>query len=146
MRHSFFVALFAVLASAGAADIKPADTTKPLFRILKFKTLHDTAREGENAKGEVDDEHPMLVVWKLRDVQLARDNKGVLMTLIPEDTKKFAAITSRYGYLVFEGGDRPLQVLHITAPITDGVIGFKHPEEAAVAEYLRRRLRLGEFK
>jgi hypothetical protein len=146
MRHSLFVLLIAVVASAAAADIKPADTTKPLFRILKFKTLHDAAREGENAKGEVDDEHPMLVVWKLRDVQLARDSKGVLMTLTPEDTKKFAAITSRYGYLVFEGDDRPLQILHITGPITDGIIGFKHPEEAAVADYLRRRLRIGQFK
>jgi len=146
MRHSFFVGLLTVAACAAAGDIKPADTSKPLFRILKFKSLHDAAREGENAKGEVDDEHPMLVVWKLRDVQLARDNKGVLMTLTPEETKKFAAITTRYGYLVFEGGDRPLEVLHITAPITDGIIGFKHPQEAAVAEYLRRRLRLGEFK
>jgi hypothetical protein len=146
MRHSLFVLLIAVVASAAAADIKPADTTKPLFRILKIKTLHDAAREGENAKSELDDKHPMLVVWKLRDVQLARDSKGVLMTLTPEDTKKFAAITSRYGYLVFEGDDRPLQVLHITAPITDGIIGFKHPEEAAVADYLRRRLRIGEFK
>src|SRR5207237_1132823 len=100
MRRSLFVTLVAVLASAAAGDIKPADTTKPLFRILKFKTLHEAAREGENAKGEVDDEHPMLVVWKLRDVQLATDNKGVLMTLNPEDTKKFAEITSKYGYLV----------------------------------------------
>jgi len=146
MRQSLFLALFAALAWPAAADIKPADTTKPLFRILKFNTLRDAARERENAKGEVDDEHPMLVVWKLRDVQLARDNKGVLMTLTPEDTKRFAAVTSRYGYLVFEGNGRALQALHITAPITEGIIGFKHPEEAAVAEYLRRRLRLGEFK
>jgi hypothetical protein len=146
MRHSLFVALLAILASAAPADIKPADPSKPLFRILRFKTLHEAAREEENAKGEVDDEHPMLVVWKLRDVQLARDNKGVRMTLTPEDTRKFAAITSSYGYLVFEGDDRPLEVLHITAPITDGIIGFKHPQEAAVAEYLRRRLRIGEFK
>jgi len=146
MRHSLFVALMAVVGSAAAADIKPADTSKPLFRILKFKTLHDAVREGDHAKGEVDDEHPMLVVWKIRDVQLARDNKGVLITLTPEDTKKFAAVTRRYGYLVFEGDDRPIEVLHITAPIIDGIIGFKHPQEAAVAEYLRRRLRIGEFK
>jgi hypothetical protein len=144
--RSLFVTLVAVLASAAAADIKPADTTKLLFRILKFKTLHDAAREGENAQGEVDDKHPMLVVWKLRDVRLARDNKGVLMTLTSEDTEKFASITSRYGYLVFEGDDRALQVLHITAPITDGIIGFEHPQKAVVADYLRRRLSSGEFK
>ena len=96
MRHSLLVAVVAVVTSLAAAGIKAADTSKPLFRLLKFKTLPDAAREGENGKGEVDDEHPMLVVWKLRDVQLARDNKGVLMTLTPEDTKKFAAITRRY--------------------------------------------------
>jgi hypothetical protein len=36
--------------------------------------------------------------------------------------------------------------MHITAPIVNGIIGFKHPEDAAVAEYLRRRFRIGEFK
>jgi hypothetical protein len=69
-----------------------------------------------------------------------------MMRLTPKDAKQFAAITSRYCCLVFEGDDQPLEVLHITAPIVDGIIGFKHPQEAAVAEYLRRRLRIGEFK
>ena len=146
MRVSLFVALFAGFASAALADIQPADSSKPLFRILKFKTLRDAQRPDEHAKGEIDGEHPLLVVRKLRDVRLAIDNKGLLMTLTPEDTKKFAAITRRYGYLVFDGDGRPIEVLHITAPIFDGVIGFKHPQEAAAAEYLRRRLRIGEFK
>ena len=143
MRHSFLAALLVVVTSAAAADVKPADTSKPLFRILKFKTL----QSGDRPKGEVDDEHPLLIVWALRDVRLARDDKGVLITLIPKDTKTFAAITRKYGYLVFDAGEgRPIEVLHITAPITDGVIGFKPPEDAAAAEYLRRRLRLGEFQ
>ena len=34
----------------------------------------------------------------------------------------------------------------ITAPIEDGYLGFKHPQEAAVAEYLRKRFRIAEFK
>ena len=146
MRRSLLVAFLVMLASAAVADIKPADSSKPIFRILKFKTLHDAQCPKDHAKGKVDDQHPMLIVWKLRDVQLARDNKGVLVTLTPEDTKKFAAITSKHGYLLFEGDDGPLEVLHITAPITDGVIGFRDPQEAAVDEYLRRRLRIGEFK
>ena len=66
------LALLTVVVSA-AGDIKPADASKPLFRILKFKTLHG-------------DDHPK------------------------------------------------------------GIIGFNHPKEAATAEYLRRRLRLGEFE
>jgi hypothetical protein len=36
--------------------------------------------------------------------------------------------------------------VQITAPITDGVIGFKYPDQADVAEYLRRRFRIAEFK
>ena len=146
MRHSLFVAVIAVVTSAASADIRPTDTNKPLFRVLKFKALHDGMLEGKRAKGDVDVEHPMLVVWKIRDIQLAGDRKGVLITLTAEDTKKFAVVTRRYGYLVFEGDDRALEVLHITSPITNGIIGFKYPEEAVVVEYLRRRLGLGEFK
>jgi hypothetical protein len=39
MRLSLIVAIFAVVTSAGAADIKPTDSSNPLFRILKFQTL-----------------------------------------------------------------------------------------------------------
>ena len=120
MRLSLIVAIFAVVTSAGAADIKPADSSNPLFRILKFQT-----------QGVADDEHPLLVVWSLRDVRLASDDKGVLIVLTPKDAKTFAAITSRYRYLIFDAGEgRLIEVLHITAPITDGIIGFKHPHEA----------------
>jgi hypothetical protein len=143
MRRSVIAAFLAVAFSAAAADIKPVDTSKPLFRILKFKTLHG----GDHPKGVADDEHPLLTVWSLRDVRLASDDKGVLITLTPKDAKGFAAITQKYGYLIFDAGEgRPIEVLHISAPITDGIIGFKHPDEAAAAEYLRRRLRIGEFK
>ena len=138
--------LLAVFASRALGEITSAESGKPLFRILKFKTLRDEQRPEGNAKGEADDEHPLLVVWKLRDVRLGSDKKGVLMTLTPEDTKKFAAVTRKYGNLIFDGDGRPIEALHITAPIVDGIIGFKHPQEAAAAEYLRRRLRLGEFK
>jgi hypothetical protein len=141
------IAFSVFFVSAVAADVKPVDSSKPLFRILKFKTLHDALRKGDEAKGEVDDKHPLLVVWKLRDVQLATDRKGVLATLTPEDTKTFAAVTRQFRYLLFDTGEpRSMEVLRITVPVTDGVIGFKHPEDAAQAEYLRHRFRLGEFK
>ena len=72
-RRSLLIAFSVFIVSAVAADVKPVDSSKPLFRILKFKTLHDALRKGDEAKGEVDDKHPLLVVWKLRDVQLATD-------------------------------------------------------------------------
>jgi hypothetical protein len=145
MRRWFFPALLwlAAIASLEAAEIRPFDTSKPLFRVLKFQTLHG----GDHPQGTVDDEHPLLVVWAVRDLRLASDDKGVLITLTPKDAKVFGTITRKYGYLVLDAGEgRPIEVMHITAPITDGIIGFKHPEEAEAAEYLRRRFRLAEFK
>jgi hypothetical protein len=71
-----------------------------------------------------------------------------MIGLTPSDTKKFAELTRRYNrrYLIVFGTDSVAEALHITAPIEDGDIGFKHPEEAPMAEYLRRRFRLAEFK
>jgi hypothetical protein len=65
-----------------------------------------------------------------------------------DQTEFFSLIlVRRHGYLIFDAAEgRPIEVLHITAPITDGIIGFKHPDEAAVAEYLRRRLHFAEFR
>jgi hypothetical protein len=142
MRLPLFAAFLTVAASAAAGEIKPADSSKPVFRILKFQHLHG----GDHPQGTIDD-NPLLVVWAVRDLRLASDRKGVLITLTQRDTKAFAAITRKYGYLVLDAGeDRPIEVMHITAPIIDGMIGFKHPDEAATAEYLRRRFRLAEFK
>jgi hypothetical protein len=76
MRCSLLIAFLVLFASAAIADIKPADTSKPLFRILKFRTLRDAQRPEDHPKGEVNDKHPLLVVWKLRAVQLAEDNKA----------------------------------------------------------------------
>ena len=95
-----------------------------------------------------DAKHPLLVVRSVSDLRLARDQKGVLMTLTSADAKKFAEITRKYdqGLLLLEANGRVLSAMHVTAPIVNGIIGFKHPEDAAVAEYFRRRFRVGEFK
>jgi len=67
---------------------------------------------------------------------------------MPVDAQKFAAITRNYtqSLLLLETENRVLDAMYVTAPITDGIIVFKYPDEAAVAEYLRRRFRVGEFK
>jgi hypothetical protein len=95
-----------------------------------------------------DDKHPLLIVRSVSDLRLARDGKGVLITLTPVDAQSFAAITRKYnqGLLLLETANRVLEAMHVTAPITDGIIGFKYPDEAAVAEYLRWRFRIAEFK
>src|SRR5438128_12255586 len=107
MRLSLLVAFFTVVASAAGAEIKPADASKPLFRILKFQTFHG----GDHPQGTVD-EKPLLVVWAVSDLRLASDDKGVLITLTPKDAKTFAAITRKYGYLVLDAGeDHPIEVM-----------------------------------
>jgi hypothetical protein len=127
MRRFSAVIALVMLASARAADIKPVDPTKPLFRIVRFQKIQPGA---QRPVGIVDDK-PLLVVWSVSDLALARDQKGVLITLTPKDAKAFAEITRTYngGLLVLDAGDgHALQVMHITAPITDGIIGFKHPD------------------
>ena len=150
MRLSTFCAFVAHLifsAVAHGADIMPADTSRPLFRIFAPIPMKLAGSATRNQL-TFDDKHPLLVVRSVSDVRLARDQKGVLITLTPADTKKFAEITRKnyQGLLLLEANGRMLEALYITAPIVNGMIGFKHPEEAEVAEYLRRRFRIAEFK
>jgi hypothetical protein len=90
MRRSFLPALLwlAAVASLEAAEIRPVDTSKPLFRVLKFQTLHG----GDHSQGALNDEHPLLVVWAVRDLRLASDDKGVLITLTQKTPKCLAQL------------------------------------------------------
>jgi hypothetical protein len=138
----FAVALLA--ASALGADIKPYDTSKPLFRVLAPTKIEQSAK---GPVATVDDKHPLLVVWSVRDLSLGRDGKSVLIALQSKDAKVLAAATQKYnhGLLVLEGDGRVLQAMYVTAPVLNGVMGFNYLDDAAVAEYLRRRFRIGEF-
>ena len=141
------LAVAVIAAAAAAADIKPADSSTPLFRIFASIPM----KPGDSVHSTqltFDDKHPLLVLRSVSNLQLARDDKSVLITLTPADAKKFADITRKYnqGLLLLEGDGRVLEAMHVTAPIVTGIIGFKHPEEGAVAEYLRRRFRISEFK
>jgi hypothetical protein len=139
----FAVTLLA--ASAPGADVKPHDTSKPLFRVLAPTKIEKSAKGPVLTVGG---EHPLLVVWSVRDLSLGRDGKSVLITLQPKDAKVFAAATQRYnhGLLVLEGDGRVLQAMYVTAPVLNGVMTFKDPDDAAVTEYLRRRFRIGDFR
>jgi len=142
-----FVTCLILSAAAHGADVTPADTTAPLFRIFAAIPMKP-ADSAVRTQLTFDAKHPLLVVRSVSDLRLARDQKGVLITLRPADTKKFAEITRKYsqGLRFLEANGRMLEALDITAPIVNGIIGFKHPEEAEVAEYLRRRFRIAEFK
>ena len=142
-----FVTCLILSAAAHGADVTPADTSTPLFRIFAPIPMKP-ADSAVPVQLTFDAKHPLLVIRSVSDLRLARDQRGVLITLTSADTKKFAEITRKYdqGLLLLEANGRVLSALHVTAPVVNGIIGFKHPEEAAVAEYLRRRFRVGEFK
>ena len=141
------LAILSVLTPARADEYFPADRTKPLFRI--FAPIPMATPSGAlRPKFTFDDKHPLLVVYSVSDLVLARDKKGVLITLMPKDAKSFAEITRKYddALLLLEAEGQVLQAMHITAPITNGIIGWKYPQEEQVAKYLRRRFRIAEFK
>ena len=147
MRRALAVLLLpASILLVSAADIKPDDPSTPLLKIYepKFTNLGSPT---EIAKANLI-LPPLLVISSVRDLRLARDNKGVLLGFTEADTKIFAELTRRFNrkYLVVAATDDTMEMIHITAPIEDGYLGFKHPEADAMAEYLRRRFHLAEFK
>jgi len=139
----FITALMGSALTAFAEDIKPDDPKIPLLQV--FEPLPAKA---DKAQMTWDEKHPLLTVFVVSDLLLAKDQKGVLLGLNEKDTKAFAGLTQRFNgrLLILKTADDAFEVMHITAPIEDGYIGFKHPEAAAVAEYLRRRFRIAEFK
>jgi hypothetical protein len=144
---SAVIALTMLVTSAIAAEIKPTDPNTPLFRIfasIPMKPANSATPSGFT----FDAKHPLLVISAVSDLRLARDRKGVIVVLTPGDARKFAAITRKYnqGILLLEAEGRVLEAMQITTPITDGIIGFKYPDQAAVAEYLRRRFHVAEFR
>ncbi len=140
------VILISVLVTGtvfGAApDIRPADPG-PVFRIFTPIPM-----KGDQSRLTFDNAHPLLVVSAVRDLRLADDRKGVQITLNDNDARGFAVLTRKYkgNVLLLESNGRVLEALQITAPSVNGVITFKYPEDAVVADYLRKRFRIGEFK
>jgi hypothetical protein len=148
MRAALFCVITATLVVAlRAAEYEPVDPSTPLFRVFAPVPMK-TSRGAPRKHVTLDDKHPLLVVHSISDLLLANDNKGVLITLTPADAKKFGEITSKYNdrLLVLESEGQILEAMRITTPIVDGVLGFNYPQHATVAEYLRRRFGIAEFK
>ncbi len=139
------VTLLALALTAFAGDIKPDKPETPLFQVFEPIPKQGT----DNVPSfTFDPKHPLLTVTTVRDLILAHDDKGVMLGLNAKDTKVFTKLTHQYNgrYLILIATDDVGQVLHITGPIEDGYIGFKHPESANFAQYLRKRFRIAEFK
>jgi hypothetical protein len=140
---AFIILLFAGTAFGAATDIRPTDPGTPVFRIFA-----PTPMKGDQSRLSFDNAHPLLIVSAVRDLRLADDRKGVQITLNDDDARAFAVLTRKYrgSDLLLESNGRVLEALQITAPCVNGVISFKYPDDAVVADYLRKRFRIGEFK
>ncbi len=124
-------------------ELKAADSQGPLFQVFE-----GTLKNTDKPSFAIDSTKPLLVVSTLRDLVLGQDNKGVLFRLNIADSKTFFELTRKFrGKVLFlVCADTVIEGMRITAPIEDGYIAFKYPESAAIAEYLRKRFRIGEFK
>ncbi len=140
-------ALLLAASSVFASDLKPTDPGTPLFRI--FQSL---PRGVEQKRGPpqitFDPKRPLLVVWSVQDLKLGPDRKSVLLVLTEKDRKSFAELSHKYNQslLLLEAQGNILEAIQIRQPLENGAIEFKYPDDAPVAQYLRRRFKLGEFR
>lgn len=138
-----FAVIIACLACAAAlrADITPRDGRGPLFRFYASVP----AKGGANGV-TFNNKQPLLVVSNLADLRVGRDDKSVLVTLTAADARRFADLTTKYrdGLLLVDANGRVLEVLSPQTSVRNGVIEFKYPDDAVVAEYVRNRFRIRE--
>ncbi|MFN2509098.1 MAG: hypothetical protein ABR589_10050 [Chthoniobacterales bacterium] len=132
--------------TAFAADLSPTNPNVPVLRF--FHPIPVKARGSTPPALTFDKQRPLLTVTKLRDLKLGRNGKSVLIRLTNEDASAFAELTRKYQRrsLLLVATDDVMQVLDVTGPVKDGALLFDQPDDAAVATYLRRRFRVGEFK
>lgn len=130
-------------ADQSPAPSAPTTTIDPtvLFEIFEPGAVPPGA---ENAAISYDFQHPLLVVRNLRSANLTDDGKGVIVQLNPADAKLLESLTTVYlnKFLILKAANDAGEVLHIVAPITDGVLSFRAPAQAPIANYLRERLQL----
>jgi len=144
MRH-FLVRLAAICilvfsCTSLFADLKPRDGAAPLFQIFAASS----GGGGGAPRIDISGKQPLMVVSAVSNAQLSNDRKAVRVILTRSDARRFADITRRHGkdLLILEGNGKVLEAMRISSPVTDGVLEFTYPDDAAVADYLRKRFRL----
>jgi len=124
-----------------SGDIVPAGSKTPLFRLYEMQLLPHKGsdpRTHQMKLGKV-----LLSVRTLRELRLLPEGRGVLAALNEKDTRTFSRLTHTHEYLILlAGDDKSSVVMHISAPIDDGVITFTDANYSThVGGYLLRRCR-----
>lgn len=131
------------VSSVAIADVKPADSRTPVFRIYVAISSPNQQRIIRGPQITFDSKRPLLVISSAREVRPTRDG-GIVFVMTDRDARAFAAATRKYtnGLLVIEGQGSVLTVLHLTEPLDTGVLDFSGSGDAAVVRYLRQRFNL----
>lgn len=85
-----------------------------------------------------------MVVSTVSNIQESKDRKAVRLTMTRSDAHQFADITRQHAndLLILESNGKVLEAMRVTSPVTDGVLAFESPDDAAMVDYLRKRFRL----
>jgi hypothetical protein len=138
---SLFCAACILLASGTfAASPKAANDGTPVFRVFGS----GSAGTGGAPQISIAAKQPLMVISTPANVQLSTDRKAVRLTLNSSDARRFAEITRKHRneLLILETNGRVLEAMQVGAPVTNGRLDFSYPDDAAVADYLRKRFRL----
>jgi hypothetical protein len=122
------------------ADLKPADGGAPVFQVFAA----NAGGGGGSPRVDISGKPPLMVVSTVSNVQLSKDRKAVRLTMNRSDAHRFAEITRKHAkdLLILESNGKVLEAMRVSSPVTDGVLEFEYPGDAAVADYLRKRFRL----
>lgn len=121
------------------AEMKPADGA-PVFRIFTSPPGGGSPDSAINLNGK----KPLMIVTAVSDVAVSRDRKAVRVILNSADARRFADIIRKHpnDLLVLEANGRVLEAMRASGPVTNGVLEFVYPDDATVADYLKKRFRL----
>ena len=167
MNHSFRSLAIGLLAIAGFASTAMGAEAGRLRRWTNLNWEHrdyplfavygpfDQKPDLSVVSKQIAGKKSALDVSGFREVILANDDKGITIWLNEQDTgvlKKLVQKNPGQWLVVvappkdFFVGSSPVAVVSITPAMAGGHVTFKHPECASVAQSLRRRFRIAEFR
>ena len=133
------VAYVCLFDRAIAAEMRP-DGGGPVFLIFAAGSSSGAGAR----KIDITGKKPLLVVTTAADVRLSKDRKAIRFTFNRNDARRFADLTRKHAneFLILQGNGKVLEVMQVSSPVTNGVIEFTYPDDAAVADYLKKRFGL----
>ena len=134
MRTSLLLILLTVVSAfAAESEIVPTDPKTPLFQL--YETQVSPPKKSDPDAYQMRLKKVLLTVFTLDDLRFSRDESDAQAILNRKDARVFSQLTHAHKYLVLVAGDQKASVvMHITAPIDDGVVA---DEQSTIDLYFR---------